>query len=163
MWECVIHDWARFSCYVRTPFAVTAQYSLVCVFRVEWRGKHGLGVREAVRHSLCGVVSLPACIYVYTWYLFSVFVRMQIKKDRMEEQLRLARLSQRLRVQDEGRGRLSHLYKKILTALHRQRKVGTRTSLRLGLRRQSGGYLSYDICHILVNLLTTENEKRIQR
>lgn len=49
---------------------------------------------------------------------------MQIKKDRMEEKLRLARLSQHLRFQDEGRGRLSHLYKKILTALHRQRKVG---------------------------------------
>lgn len=41
----------------------------------------------------------------------------------MEEKLRLARLSQRLHFQDEGRGRLSHLYKKILTALHRQRKV----------------------------------------
>ncbi|CAM9608529.1 unnamed protein product, partial [Laminaria digitata] len=50
----------------------------------------------------------------------------QIKKDRMEEQLRLARLSQRLRFQDEGRGRLSHLYKKILTALHRQRKEDDR-------------------------------------
>ena len=48
---------------------------------------------------------------------------MQIKKERMEEKLRLARLSQRLHFQDEGRGRLSHLYKKILTALHRQRKV----------------------------------------
>lgn len=45
----------------------------------------------------------------------------------MEEQLRLARLSQRLRFRDEGRGRLSHLYKKILTALHRQRKVGVVT------------------------------------
>lgn len=41
----------------------------------------------------------------------------------MEEKLRLARLSQRLRCEDEGRGRLGHLYKKILTALHRQRKV----------------------------------------
>lgn len=41
----------------------------------------------------------------------------------MEEKLRLMRLSQRLRFQDEGRGRLGHLYKKILTALHRQRKV----------------------------------------
>eukprot|EP00904_Undaria_pinnatifida_P000720 jgi/Undpi1/10649/HiC_scaffold_29.g13099.m1 len=50
----------------------------------------------------------------------------QIKKDRMEEQLRLARLSQRLRFRDEGRGRLSHLYKKILTALHRQRKEDDR-------------------------------------
>lgn len=48
---------------------------------------------------------------------------MQIKKDRMEEQLRLAKLSQSMRFQDDGRGRLSHLYKKILTALHRQRKV----------------------------------------
>lgn len=51
----------------------------------------------------------------------------QIKKDRMEEKLRLARLSQHMRLQDEGRGRLSHLYKKILTALHRQRKVCART------------------------------------
>lgn len=43
----------------------------------------------------------------------------------MEEKLRLARLSQHLRLEDEGRGRLSDLYKKILTALHRQRKVGS--------------------------------------
>ncbi|CAM9105576.1 unnamed protein product [Hapterophycus canaliculatus] len=50
----------------------------------------------------------------------------QIKKERMEEKLRLARLSQRLHYQDEGRGRLSHLYKKILTALHRQRKEDDR-------------------------------------
>eukprot|EP00752_Nemacystus_decipiens_P002125 g2027.t1 len=50
----------------------------------------------------------------------------QIKKERMEEKLRLARLSQRLHFQDEGRGRLSHLYKKILTALHRQRKEDDR-------------------------------------
>lgn len=46
----------------------------------------------------------------------------------MEEKLRLARLSQRLHFQDEGRGRLSHLYKKILTALHRQRKVSVITA-----------------------------------
>lgn len=52
-----------------------------------------------------------------------VLFPVQIKKERMEEKLRLARLSQRLHFQDEGRGRLSHLYKKILTALHRQRKV----------------------------------------
>lgn len=51
---------------------------------------------------------------------------MQIKKERLEEKLRLARLSQRLHLQDEGRGRLSDLYKKILTALHRQRKVSVR-------------------------------------
>lgn len=70
---------------------------------------------------------MPACLCVFG---FSVFLRKQIKKDRMEEQLRLAKLSQRLRFQDEGRGRLSHLYKKILTALHRQRKVRTPTSLR---------------------------------
>lgn len=44
----------------------------------------------------------------------------------MEENLRLARLSQRLRFEDEGQGRLNHLYKKILTALHRQRKVSRR-------------------------------------
>ncbi|CAM9889380.1 unnamed protein product [Scytosiphon promiscuus] len=50
----------------------------------------------------------------------------QIKKERMEEKLRLARLSQRLHFQDEGRGRLNHLYKKILTALHRQRKEDDR-------------------------------------
>eukprot|EP00903_Cladosiphon_okamuranus_P012987 g12118.t1 len=50
----------------------------------------------------------------------------QIKKERVEEKLRLARLSQRLHFQDEGRGRLSHLYKKILTALHRQRKEDDR-------------------------------------
>lgn len=49
--------------------------------------------------------------------------RWQIKKERMEENLRLARLSQRMRFEDDGRGRLNHLYKKILTALHRQRKV----------------------------------------
>lgn len=53
-----------------------------------------------------------------------MLLHVQIKKERMEEKLRLARLSQRLHFQDEGRGRLSHLYKKILTALHRQRKVG---------------------------------------
>lgn len=52
----------------------------------------------------------------------------------MEEKLRLARLSQRLRFQDEGRGRLSHLYKKILTALHRQRKVGICLGLPLQVR-----------------------------
>ncbi|CAM9724565.1 unnamed protein product [Ectocarpus sp. 4 AP-2014] len=50
----------------------------------------------------------------------------QIKKERLEEKLRLARLSQRLHLQDEGRGRLSDLYKKILTALHRQRKEDDR-------------------------------------
>lgn len=54
-------------------------------------------------------------------------LHVQIKKERMEEKLRLARLSQRLHFQDEGRGRLSHLYKKILTALHRQRKVSELT------------------------------------
>lgn len=58
-------------------------------------------------------------------------LRFKIKKERMEEKLRLARLSQRLRLQDEGRGRLNHLYKKILTALHRQRKVGLQYSATL--------------------------------
>ncbi|CAM9344969.1 unnamed protein product [Ascophyllum nodosum] len=50
----------------------------------------------------------------------------KIKKDRFEEKLRLARLSQRFRFRDEGRRRLTHLYKKILTALHRQRKEDDR-------------------------------------
>lgn len=59
----------------------------------------------------------------FALFLSAAVLDDQIKKDRMEEKLRLARLSQRLRFQDEGRGRLSHLYKKILTALHRQRRV----------------------------------------
>ncbi|CAM9148398.1 unnamed protein product, partial [Choristocarpus tenellus] len=50
----------------------------------------------------------------------------QIKKERMQEKLRLGRMLQQTRQQQEGQYRINHLHKKILTALHRQRREDDR-------------------------------------
>ncbi|CAM9184075.1 unnamed protein product [Discosporangium mesarthrocarpum] len=50
----------------------------------------------------------------------------QIKRDRMQENLPLGRMLYHMRHYNDRQGRLTHLYKKVLTALHRQRKEDDR-------------------------------------